>query len=999
MVSLSRRSLRGIDRSTINSTQQLTTINVNLFTDANGNPSNISATDNVRTGSSSATATSTANTGIFNTPITLNRRGRVQVLGQTTVTATAQGDASGNLSSNTSTADARFTNDTGGILNFAADASGVPTPLRDVASNLLGGYAPTTDNDLIIKQTGQVVVEVANTATALASGATGATATADFTDASGQGGFFGIANTDILIGQGAQPAAGTTIDGFESYIDSAVYGGLNTTANALNGNATATTGDNTSTTNIAGIYNVGVTQDPSGAPLTITFGQSGAVLGAAGYELVDIYGNLIPVDASGNPDPSGGFAVSDAITLTATADTTNGDASANVLAGVVAGIFNDNVEADASGNIPTAANDLQIQIGGPLSIVQGDAFVNTDASATSVSGNAGAIVDITTVAGIADADALNGDPNDSSINFLSSGTVNATALSRNNAEAYTDSSGAGTAIAAVNSELGGNQIVGLALDQVTFGLEGSLGIQAQSFQNASAGSVVTGADPYAEVAWENQVVGVLNTDITVGTDLQGVAVAAGLYGTATATSISDASGTQAFAGDGAQVAGFKDSSLIVGGSIVPGQGQLPPLQVIAESDLQATATAESGPVTAGAGGVDRSGNPISSVIGIENTDINVGGTGNIAIDVSSNVVASATTNGSVPGSTADAIAANFAAGINQSDLEFGFGVSGELLDIDVTQTGSATAIGGDPNALLNLQAAGVNFGVGDGISVLQGTGSLNAAVVNGGNVSALAGSLDLSGVFVPGVGDAIATGTITSVGLDLEASGSFVDLGTTGSITSFSQLGILDGSGNLGTATVTARTNTGDADASGSFLNSGILGNDAPNAPVTTLNAGSLGGGINGTAYSNGAVTATSVTGDASANLVGGTVGIYNADLFGGSTGTNAAANAIVGDAQATFKAAATTTNGNATAISSNQVGGLLAARSSRRSLRTAGNVTANAVLNDTVTATTQNGIATATSTSDVVGIRGYDIVLTGPSSEINVLAGGVISTTSTKLS
>lgn len=1017
MASRATRGLRNIDRASINSTQAQTDIVVNQFASAPptgelyGPASTVTSTDNVQTGNSSATATSTANTGIFNTPITLNRRGSVTVRGTTQFSATAQGTAAGTLSSGTATADARFTNDTGGIISYytsPTDVSGVPIPLRDISNNLLGGYAPAANNTLEIKQTGQVIVDVENSAEATARGADGATATADFTDASGSGGFFGIANTNVAIGAGAEPTPGGE---FQSFVDSAVYGGLSTTAVSSDGNATASTGDNTGTTNIAGIYNVGVTTDPSGGPLTIQLGGSGSVAGFAGYELVDEFGDLIPIDPSNN-------VISTPISLSASATTVEGDASANVLAGVIGGIFNDNVPADPSGvgsPVATYANDLDITINGPLSVVSGGAFVTTDATATSQNGSANANVETNVVAGIADANALaNGglvtDPDGfSSITFNSSGTVNAAAIGRNTATASNDSNDSnldpsgGIVSATINSDGGALfQTVGLSIGAVNIAGDGSLGVQAQSFQDASASSVVNGDDPYAEVAWNNQVVGVLNTPISVGEDLQGVFVAAGLEGSANARSETGSNGTVAWAGEDAQVAGFQDSELNVGGSIVPGQGVQPPLQVIASSDLQATARSQGDDVAAFAGGglFDLSG---ASVVGIDNTDITVGGTGLIDVNVTGNVEASATTSN---GGSAVAAAVNTAVGVRDSDIFFGNGTGAEVLNIDVQQTGSATAIGSeDPSfnqlgASLVLEAAGVQFGLGDGITVAQGSGNVIANVVNGGNVSAQAGSADASGnLDVLGSGDVAAGALIANAALDLRADRSFIDLGTTGSIDGISKLGVLNPAGALTPASVTAETQIGDADVSGAFVNFGILGNDGD----TVLRAGSTSGGIQGAATSSATATAdVGGAGNATANQLGVTVGIYGADLYGGTgnASANPAANAIVGTADATFSTTAETGTGNATATSGNQVGGLIENPLANRRgiIRTSGNVTATALLRDTVVATTNTGIANATSSSEVVGISGYDITLTGPNSSINVLAGGTISVTSTTL-
>jgi hypothetical protein len=229
-------------------------------------------------------------------------------------------------------------------------------------------------------------------------------------------------------------------------------------------------------------------------------------------------------------------------------------------------------------------------------------------------------------------------------------------------------------------------------------------------------------------------------------------------------------------------------------------------------------------------------------------------------------------------------------------------------------------------------------------------------------------------------GAANGTADITTLGLNLNNANADITIGKVGNVTGFAVSGATTNGLTLSDQVdLTASTTGGNASASGSFDTFGILGAGTD----TDIIAGPNGGNIIGTALGGGRVLASTIDGNATTGISdgitfgGGTtttdiVGIQNVDLFGGMVGTNT----IAGRGFGSFDSAATTVNGTADATSNVNVNGILG--TGANTINTAGNVSAQAILSNTVVASSVSGAATATANSNAVGLSGMSVTIIG---------------------
>ena len=227
-----------------------------------------------------------------------------------------------------------------------------------------------------------------------------------------------------------------------------------------------------------------------------------------------------------------------------------------------------------------------------------------------------------------------------------------------------------------------------------------------------------------------------------------------------------------------------------------------------------------------------------------------------------------------------------------------------------------------------------------------------------------------------GNADAILT---TGAATGLNATGDDITIGNSGTISGRAVIGSASGMAVTDSfdviASVLGSDGNGNAQATASDIDAiGITGG--------TLTAGPSGGNILGEAVAGINVLASTVNGDpgtgttgnssAEATLSNGTViGITDATLIGGQSGTNL----ISGRATGAFTTTATSVAGNSTANGDADAFGITGGTSAD-TITLSGNVQAIAQLSNTVTATSVSGNAVATATSDAVGLNNYNVTI-----------------------
>ena len=771
------------------------------------------------------------------------------------------------------------------------------------------GYTP---GDITIGKDGTIGVVVSNLASAAATSTGGsAYSSADV------GQKTGLYNIDIAAGLGKS---------LSSTVNAAIASEAKTVGlpgGVAPGNANAYAG--APETRVAGIYNTG--SAPLGAPVKVSFGDSASINAVAG--------------SAATP-----------IGLSSKSETVSGDALSASQARIIAGISSDNLNA-TSPNGPLPSNHIAISIGRD-GILNAAGYANTGSTAKAVNGRATALIDLGTVAGIADERILRGISNTgSTVAIGNNGTVNAAAAATNVASATSTTSP--SAVDDVKATINNDYVVGIAVDKLAVGNAATITSSAASSQTATAATVSSGADPYASVAADDHVYGISNTDILAGTTLTGLGASAILQGSATASSVSASPGTVASAGSGSSVAGINHGSLSVGEYVING-ANLGTVTASGAVGLGALASAVTGPAVASAGGWG------AEVIGLKSSPISIGLGGNVNAtgngDLSSNA---STTTGN-----AEASSIELGRGILTSPISIGqIGTvqAGSVL------TGSSTSqtVTGNATSLLGLNAAGIEQGIE------------KIAIGDTGNVlgsSRVSGNTQDGGAVAAGVtGTVAATAEIASRGIALGTSpaGANIAIGNKGSVQGTGVIGTLNPTtGALDQSLKVTTTNTtGQTTANGYFDAAGIAGTLGTSVAPTSIKAGPTGGNILGQAASGGDVLSSTITGPANAGTHALVSGISNADLTAGLVGTNQ----ITGSAVGRFTTTSSSVNNDSTASSEASIFGI---HGLGNSLTLSGNLDAIAQLSNTVTATSVTGNATASANSSVVGLSGYDVQILG---------------------
>jgi hypothetical protein len=686
--------------------------------------------------------------------------------------------------------------------------------------------------------------------------------------------------------------------------------------------------------NTANADSVGLPSDPSSGNASANAGSGTSsfvgILDERGGSVIS-FGQGAAIDAGAS-----GALASDAktVTGTATADT----------------------RADQIAGISSSGLGLDISIGqtGSLLATGDTGLLGANAKAESVSGPVAADVQINRIGGII---ASPGSPTDLSIG--QDGTVQAAAVGSSTADAASVTADSGRA--SINHD----SVVGIGIDQLSIGANGSLYSGAQSTQKATVTGVTAQFGLRGDVAWNDQVIGIDSTAIATGGNLN-VKASGGdgeAYLTGVATSSAVTGSSDAHAGMGSQVAGLRGGSLTVGESISGGGV----FKVIADSALNAKASATTGAVNATAGGYGLVEGTLpmvpieiaAGVVGLQSQTIGIGKSGSIRSDAIGSVSSDAST------TTGAARAHSLQTARGLEDTRITIGENGSVTAAaDLSGGATSDSVTGNANAMVDLTAGGVD----------QNTRLISIGL--DGNVSGLA-KADGDATATAVTGDVEASSTIIARGIDLGPDSSIL-IGQMGDVSA-----VADG----GTSTVTAANTNGPAMADGIYELHGILGLSGG-----VITAGPKGGDISGSAKGGNDLLASTTTGLADATTNAALRGIAYTDLTAGLLG----ANKLTASADGNYTTTSTTVTGPSNATGNVSVGGLIGnPMGTPNTAILSGDVSAIAKLSNTVLATAVTGAATAEAIGNAVGISGYNINILGS----GTISAQVISNTSTSAS
>ena len=687
-----------------------------------------------------------------------------------------------------------------------------------------------------------------------------------------------------------------------------------------------------------------------------------------------------------------------AITSSATAATTDGKA-----------------DADSNGGMIKGIDIVNAEIGGVASITGQSTFTGS-ANSSNVTGGGSSLASeadstLRTADGLIATDKV-GVSSDATLKGLSS--INMSAMAES-----TGSLGDETT---AHAGFAANNLSGAALEEVSIGGVGNL-LGQVGFTGAGNASNVTGnADVLGELNSAKGLTTTALSDINSDGTLKGIA---SVTGSATAATTAGDADARAFADtiNGADFGGLVD----IGG--------IGSIQGAASFNLSAKSTNVTGdPATGTVSGGDfvpadsssaTAGNNALSAVGLQS--INGVDSNNDPNDFGINVASDANLSGTAIGSlkaeafsTATDATATLGAdskltGANLEDLHVG-GIASVTGAAQLTGNGTASSVGGVSQAQSGLGAdvTGLTADLIDVASnatiTAQAFGTLNAtATSTGGNAFADAGSFEtqLTGISnglelnIGGIGtvSALAQGsenaTATSVdgmaaataGMDLLGVDHLkFDSSSDGNLTAMAKLVANVDASNIGGSA------ENPASASGHFSAIGFDGLEIGNVNVASglVTGGTDGiGGITtlkGQAQITGTLNAESVSGEAHAgqtfvpasgntsaswmdDAISQITGMTGVELNGASDGT------IVGTASGVFNTSASSTLGDASGYSAQDLRGI-----STLDLNLGGNGGINAIVNDTnfVSAHSVSGNATAVASVDAIGLDGGNIHIAG---------------------
>ncbi len=596
------------------------------------------------------------------------------------------------------------------------------------------------------------------------------------------------------------------------------------------------------------------------------------------------------------------------------------------------------------------------------------------ATAQSTSGNADAKIDIDLTGGL--------NATDESVTIGTAGIIDADASITNVATA----SSVDASSAAVSAVVDNDRVVGIELASastttgvLSTGTTLALDADAVSSQIATASNI---GDPLgvdfaatATVASGDDVYGIQDTVITVGTNTTQLTSSATLVGDATASNMSGSS-TAVAGGSTGEVIALDTSATTIGLNATNGMSLQASSTLSADaSSVENGAIARAGTATAVVTGTTAAaalGYVADVVTGVDSSPITVGNdAGTILAGATGRLEAIASTIGNdSPASSATAMAAQTAAGLVDSTVTIGN--DGNLTGTaNLVGTASASNVGNIAGSDAAVAAIQLNS---QGIDQVTDTITIGAD----GNVAGRA-YVDGSAISATVNGAATSMGDLTSLGLNLDDT-SDITIGQSGSISGLSVLGEMSATGSFtDQMDLLASSTLDDATALGIFDSAGILGLDLATGAgdQTVLTAGPTSGSVTGQGLAGVNAVASTIgnaAGDnAIADLVGSVSGIQDVDILGGMQGINTVRGTSFGD----FDAMASSIKGDATSASATDAYGIFDANGDG-AITLSGNIVAQAVLSNTVMASSVNGNASATATGNAIGMGGYDITIIG---------------------
>lgn len=888
---------------------------------------------------------STRTVGIDSSNIKIGTGTTLNASANSTTPATdslASGDASAIANTTAQAAILNTTIRVGTTANLSAVESGI---VAANATTTTGNASATASNDgptgaiinssqapnLIAVGTDAKLTASANNSASAIAGTVGGFASA----LANSGKVFGLKNVGLSAG------GGTSLDADAKATNWATASSVGLPGQGDGSSATA----GGSAAKVVGIYGSGASL-PTAQPAGDGAGSSGAD-GPTGPLKIAFGNSTASLTANGTAS------------FNANAAAVTGSAGAQSLARLVAGI------AVGSSHVPTApagssdnggqgrTGGMAISFGENGNVIGKGVVDSANATATTVTGPASAQVGITTIGGIVDLNKLGGIAGSaavadsplpagaSSLTIGRDGDVQALALGRSKASAFSVTSPSDLDVRATSDN---DRVVGIAIDKLAIGANANqLYGGASSDQTATAQSTTSGGDPVAMAAVGDFVAGFHGTTVRVGEDATDPLAEAVLVANATASGVTASKGSNAVAGDGSEVVGFHQGSFSVGENILASKL----FKASGSSGLLANAVATNGASSSQAGG------STTRVIGLDSAPVSIGKGGGVeASGLGSVAASSTTTNGD-----ASALAQQLGRGIRDSQIKIGNGgdVSGSA---QLFGAASATTTSGSSTATTQLDAKGIDNDVRIGIG--EAGGVKGEATASDLGTSALAVS-----------GDAAAGSALRAIGIDL-GDGTPIRIGTNGTT---SGSGIATAPKVMATSTTTTTSGNAafkvDQGAMG-IMGSGAMGPSAPTSSSGGSSIGSgLGGDIRGTGQGSASGQASTITGDALGSTHAWIAGIKNVDL----KATN-----VIASATGIYDSKALAVTGDATASSDVGVAGLIG---HDNVAKLSGNLTASAVLSNTVLATTTTGAASAMAHGNAVGIQGYDI---------NVLSSGIIN-------
>ena len=772
--------------------------------------------------------------------------------------------------------------------------------------------------------------------------------------------------------------------------------GTSTDRATIAATATSSTGDadaRANIGNISGISELGAGQIQIGTNATISAGAFDAVNATARTTDGLAYAKAEVTKAAGIDLGASGVLISGgSSTVAATANTIS------------------TVGATAVGDSATAVSNLADSSGlaagtftsGTSSAISATASTNLNATATSVAELADAIVDQNTAIAIGDA------AGGGIFTIGTSAAISATSTSTGTATATTTNGGAASGATSLGSEATVDQgeVYGIDVASITAGTTASITAAASSTQTANASNVGEEDDTLessatAIVGAGDVVAGIIDTEITVGSNSTAFNTGATFNGSATSNTTFGEALSEAGIGSGVYgISGSTTNDLIIG------QDALAGLNLSAATNISALAnsTWETAEATVG--------NSTTYSYGNESTEINVGRDAGTIYSSSTNVLtATAATTGSndTPPNAATAYINQQAAGTYDSVITIGN--DGNLTNV-ATSTGNARATNiGDvktaetdtSSASLILDVQGLNQNTSDVVigadgtvaSQAQASGSAFAQNVNGDDAGTTTSPSASAGAY--------AIGDINVYGTNLQTDSTDITIGQTGSITGLAIAGTLTSTGTLkDQILVTGTTTDGTANAVGTVDTAGIIGagtnaTTTPGNGQSLLTAGPAGGNVIGQSITGMAVLANTIgdeagIDDASSSMIATIGGLQNVDILGGQTGVNLIKGTSTGD----YDSTAISIKGDALAVGDVTGYGIYDTNGTGN-ITTAGSIQAISNLLNTVVASSVAGSATATATTTAVGLGNYNVTILG-SGTLTANATGLAESTSSSV-